>query len=181
MSVRRRTFAGLGPRGWRTTRWTIAVALLALPAIAMQFTREVDWSAGDFLFMGVLLASVVGLYELATRNSDPVFRIGVALAVLTAFLIIWINLAVGIAESNVGVFFIPPLIALAGSMIAHFRPRGMAAAMTCAAIAHLPAAIVVDPKPGTWPLNLIFAAMWIGAAWLFRRAGTEPVEPQSEA
>lgn len=165
----------IGPSGWRAIRWAAVATLLAAPAIAMQFTREVNWSAGDFLFMGLLLASVVGLYELSTRNSDPVFRLGVALAVLTAFLTIWINLAVGIAKSDIGVFFIPPLIALTGSAIARFRPRGMAPVMLCAAIAQLPAAIVVDPKPATWPLTLIFATMWIGAAALFRRAGDDSV------
>ena len=165
-------FAGIGPRGWRLARWSGVAGLLALPGVAMQFTPEVNWTASDFLFMALLLGSVVGLYELAARRSDPMFRLGVALAVLTGFLIIWINLAVGIAHSDLIVFFGPPLVALIGSALARFRPAGMALAMVGAAAIHFPAAMIVVPKHATWPLTVIFAAMWLGSAWLFRRAGS---------
>ncbi|MDB5696794.1 MAG: hypothetical protein JWN21_2337, partial [Sphingomonas bacterium] len=38
--------------------WGGVATLLLIPAIAMQFTAEVNWTASDFVVMGVLLASV---------------------------------------------------------------------------------------------------------------------------
>ena len=75
----------------------VVVALLAIPAIAMQFTREVNWSGFDFAIMGALL-SVTGLtIDLVLRKvqaRDKRFLlIGIVLVVV---LLIWAELAVGI-------------------------------------------------------------------------------------
>ena len=35
---------------WRVALWGTVAALLTLPAVAMQFTHEVQWGPGDFLF-----------------------------------------------------------------------------------------------------------------------------------
>ena len=37
---------------WRIARWTVAGTLLALPAVAMQVTDEVNWTVSDFVFAG---------------------------------------------------------------------------------------------------------------------------------
>ena len=34
-----------------------ALGLLLIPLIAMQFTKEVNWTFSDFLMMGILLSS----------------------------------------------------------------------------------------------------------------------------
>ena len=82
---------------WRPILWSIPVALLLLPAVAMQFTDEVDWNAFDFIFATVMFGSVGLVVELTVRSSRSIaFRAAVALALAAAFLIIWINGAVGI-------------------------------------------------------------------------------------
>ena len=53
---------------WRGVRWLLwagLAALLLLPLIAMQFTREVAWDAADFAFAGVLLIGAGLIFELA--------------------------------------------------------------------------------------------------------------------
>ena len=42
--------------------------LLLLPAIALLFTDEVQWTAGDFLFAAVLLGGTGLLVELVVRT-----------------------------------------------------------------------------------------------------------------
>ena len=56
----------------------------------------VDWSGSDVLGMGVLLAIVCGVYEIATRLSDSTaYRAGEAVAIGDVFLTIWVYLDVG--------------------------------------------------------------------------------------
>jgi hypothetical protein len=71
--------------------------LLLIPLIAMQFTNEVNWSAFDFLIMGILLLGTGLVCELILRRvtSTP-NRIILCLAVLAALVLVWMELAVGI-------------------------------------------------------------------------------------
>src|SRR3954464_4182642 len=83
--------------GLRLALWGGLAALLALPAVAMRFGADgVVWTASDFVVWGAML-SWVGLgVELVVRASPSrPYRLGAALAVVTAFLTIWVNLAVG--------------------------------------------------------------------------------------
>ena len=77
--------------------------------------------------MGVLLAILCGLYELGAWMSDNIaYRAGFGLAALTGFLIIWVNLAVGMLGDEDGtinlVFAGVLFIATAGALIAGLRP-----------------------------------------------------------
>ena len=82
---------------WRTAVWSGAAALLLLPAVAMQFTREVNWDGFDFAVFGAMLLLACGTYELGTRMSrNRHYRAATAIAVVSGFLLVWINLAVGI-------------------------------------------------------------------------------------
>ncbi|WP_343632852.1 hypothetical protein [Fluviicola sp.] len=76
---------------------SIVGVLLLIPFVAMQFTNEVNWSGSDFLIMGILL-SVSGLVcELILRKvKKRENRIILCLAVLGMFLLVWMELAVGI-------------------------------------------------------------------------------------
>jgi hypothetical protein len=171
---------------WRTLGWGLAVGLLVLPFVAMQFTGEVKWSPGDFLFAALMFGTVGLLLELAVRASpDWSYRGGVALAVLAGFVLIWSNLAVGILgneenDANL-LFFLVPLVAIAGSALARFRAGGMAATMACAGLMLLAVPVIAytlrigDAATLTrfdYPVFLgLFAAIWFGSAALLRRAG----------
>jgi len=86
---------GRGPNPWRVAGWSLAALLLLLPVIAMQFTREVNWTPFDFAFAAVMIGGVGIAFELtvrATRNNA--YRSGFAIALAAAFLLIWMNGAV---------------------------------------------------------------------------------------
>ncbi len=89
-------------RMWRGILWGGLALVLALPAVAMRFTREVDWSASDFVVMGGLLA-LLGLgVEAAMRwFKGRRARLAAVVAVLLLFLAIWSEMAVGIAGTAI--------------------------------------------------------------------------------
>lgn len=71
--------------------------LLLLPLVAMQFTKEVNWTFSDFLVAGVLLFGTGGLIELAMRKINKVgTRVWVILGILIVLFLVWAELAVGI-------------------------------------------------------------------------------------
>ncbi|AOE50322.1 hypothetical protein [Kangiella sediminilitoris] len=81
----------------RVTYWIIAVFILLVPAIAMQFTNEVNWGLYDFLLMAALLIVTGVAIELAIRMTvQNRYRAAIIFAILLAFLMIWAELAVGI-------------------------------------------------------------------------------------
>jgi uncharacterized membrane protein len=75
----------------------VMLSLLFIPLIAMQFTDEVKWTAFDFLVMGALLV-IVGLIMELILSKFPLFkhRLLYGIILLAAFLLIWVELAVGI-------------------------------------------------------------------------------------
>lgn len=85
---------------WKALRmvgWGAVALVMLTPAIAMRFTDEVNWTASDFVFAGVLLIGGGALIELvAWRVRNPAVRIGFALFVVAVVALIWIEGAVGI-------------------------------------------------------------------------------------
>jgi peptidoglycan/LPS O-acetylase OafA/YrhL len=74
-----------------------AAILLLVPFIAMQFSDEVDWSAFDFIIMGILLFGTGLLCELVLRKVHGTWsRVILCLTIIGVFLLIWAELAVGI-------------------------------------------------------------------------------------
>ena len=170
-----------GRRGipWRIIGWSIPALLLLLPLVAMQFTPEVNWTASDFVVAAVLFGSVGLAFELIVRKSRSLaYRSGAALAVLAAFLTIWVNGAVGMigSEGNpYNLLFGGVLaIALIGAIVARFEPAGMARALFAAAIAQAALAalgLTADMRGAVF--SMAFAAPWLLAAVLFRNAARE--------
>ncbi|MCB9369849.1 MAG: hypothetical protein H6507_12125 [Calditrichaeota bacterium] len=164
------------------------VLLLMIPLVAMQVSNEVNWSVLDFIVMGALLLSAGIAYVLvAGLRNDAAYKAAVGLAVSTAFVLVWINLAVGLigSENNPANLLYLGVIAtgLVGAAIARLRPRGMKYALIATAIvqAIVPfvAMIVWTPEftaeesPGIIGvifLNTGIALLFAISALLFRRA-----------
>ncbi|MDC0886972.1 hypothetical protein OAS19_04195 [Altererythrobacter sp.] len=74
-----------------------AALLLATPLAAMQFTREVQWSFGDFAVFAGMLAILGLLLELAARlGATTRMRALLAGGAVAVFLLVWAQLAVGL-------------------------------------------------------------------------------------
>jgi hypothetical protein len=175
----------------RSSRWTLliwggAALLLTLPFIAMRLQVEgVNWTAADFIVMGVMLAIVCGTIELAVRLTGSwAYRLGAITAIASAFLITWANLAVGIVGSEHNpantLFFAALLIGFIGSIAARFRPAGMAVAMLASvaaiAVAFIVAAAGATDEPNVTHMRELIATAVISSpllmsAWFFRKAG----------
>lgn len=85
-----------GLKRWRVALWGGAAALWLLPLVAMRFDSGVDWSTGDFVVFGALLLAVCLGLELALGLSSRRARIATCIAVVSGFLWLWAELAVGV-------------------------------------------------------------------------------------
>lgn len=104
--------------------------LLSIPFVAMQFTTGVSWSITDFIIMAALILGTGLSYILLSRTTANFMnRLGIGLMVVTAFLMIWANLAVGLigSGSNAGnLMYIGVLLVLVtGILLSHLRPAAM--------------------------------------------------------
>ncbi|MET0271680.1 MAG: hypothetical protein ABW360_01685 [Phenylobacterium sp.] len=125
-----------------------------------------------------MLAAVCGAFELAARQTgNGAYRAAVGIAVVTAFILVWVNLAVGIIggdDDPANLMYGAVLaVGLAGAVAARFRPQGMARALLATALAQaLVVVIVLVARPGdpAWILTMLFIAPWLASAWLFRKA-----------
>jgi hypothetical protein len=71
--------------------------LLLVPLIAMQFSKEVNWSLFDFVVAAVLLLGTGFLCELVIRKVKKVqHRIAICAVLLVVLFLIWVELAVGL-------------------------------------------------------------------------------------
>ena len=166
---------------WRILRiagWSFAAILLLLPAVAMQFTSEVDWDARDFIVMGAVIGMVgLGTEFLVRRSGSTAYRIGAVVVMVTAFLTIWVNLAVGMIGDNNAynlVFGGVLAIALVGAILADFKPSGMQRTMFAAAAAQALAGgfgLSTDPLGAVF--SMLFALPWVLSAALFRNAARD--------
>jgi len=172
--------------GWRLGGWAVVTALvLMVPLVAMRFSSEVNWTRFDFVFAAVLIFGSGAAFELLTRRSGGVaYRAGAGFAILAAFLLVWVNGAVGIigSEDNQAnlLFLGVPAIALLGALATSLRAAGMAAAMLATGVAQVAiGATAVLAGWGAdgpiWPRDVIgatamFAALWLLSAGLFRKA-----------
>lgn len=165
---------------WRALYWAFAALVLIVPAVAMQFTPEVNWTTGDFVFAALLTGLTGGVLELALRTrSGFAYRVGAATGLAAAFGLIWVNGAVGIigGEGNpANLMFAGVLaVAMAGTLVAGLRPAGMARAMYATASAQFAVfAIAWASDLGFIPFATLFwCALWLGAGALFARAARD--------
>lgn len=179
---------------WRIVGWGLAAMLLLLPLVATQFTAGVMWTALDFLAAGIIIGGTGLAFEfLVRRGGGLAYRLGAAVMLAAGFLLVWINLAVGIIGSEEDlrnlVYFVVLLIALAGAIGAGFAARGMARAMTTAALAQGIATVFAamagrGEPPGLLGLVLLngaFIALFAIAAIAFRIAARREAQRKLSA
>ena len=166
--------------GWRLALWGGASLLLLLPLVAMQFSPEMNWDGFDFALLAAMLAAACGAVELGARmRANLAYRGAVGLAVAAAFLLVFVNLAVGIigSENNPANLMYAGVLAIAlvGALAARGQPAGMVHGMVATALAQAAVGVValVVGLDAALPLDLAFGALWLGAAWLFRRAAQQ--------
>ncbi len=166
------------------------VLLLLIPFIAMQFSKEVNWSPFDFCVAGLLLFGTGLTYMLVSRrSSNTTFRFAVGLSVMASLMLIWINLAVGIigSENNPinlmygGVL----LVGIIGGIISRLHARGLSLTLFSMAVAQMFVPIIglvfwksntsFDEAPGIlgiFALNAFFSVLFAGAGFLFRQSSS---------
>ncbi len=160
------------------TAFILLIPLLAAPA----------WTLADFVTAGALIFGTGLTYELVVRKAGNIaYRAAVGVALAAAFLLVWINLAVGIIGDSgdlANSMYIGVLaVGIIGATIARLRPPGMGRALFATALAQALVAVIAlifglgsGSPPGVLgilALNGFFAALFVGAALLFRHAGRE--------
>ncbi|MAF79740.1 hypothetical protein CL629_01535 [bacterium] len=122
----------------------------------------------------------------ARKGGTVVYRVAFGFGLAGAFLLFWVNGAVGIIGNEAqpanllyGAVF---AVGLVGSLISRFKPRGMARTLIAAAFTQMLVPIValfIWPPPaiswspsvfGVFVLSAFFAMLFIISALLFRRA-----------
>ena len=117
------------------------------------------------------------------KTDKTTYRFAVGVALAAAFILVWLSLGVGIIgrdgdPANL-MYFGVLAVGIIGALIARFRPRGMARALFATAVAQTSVAVIALIAglgyPWSGPLELsvlngFFVALFVGSAWLFRRA-----------
>ncbi|MFQ5890661.1 MAG: hypothetical protein ACE5JR_11495 [Gemmatimonadota bacterium] len=162
--------------------------ILLLPLLTMQITDEVVWDLADFAVAGALLFGTGLTYELVARKMGSIaYRVAVGIALAAAFLLVWVNLAVGLIGSEdelANLMYIGVLaVGIIGAIIARFQPHGMARALFATALAQTLVAVIaliagMYQYPGSSVSEIVnvngfFVALFLGSAWLFRTAARE--------
>ncbi len=172
---------------WRKAVWSTAAFLLLLPLVAMQFTTEMNWDETDFIVFSAMLVIACGTYELAAMAMEnSAYRAAIGTATAGAFLLVWMNLAVGVIgteENPLNLMYGGVIVVgIAGAVIARFQPYGMASAMMVVALAQVFVAVIAQVAGHfTWVLTAVFVALWLGSAWLFRKAARDQMRVASRA
>lgn len=175
---------------WRICGWSALAGLLLLPWLVMQFADGGGWDAGDFVIFGALLLGVGISFELAARaSSSAAYRAAVGVALAAALILIWGNLALGVigSEDNAANLMYAGVLAVGiiGALLARGRPQAMARALLATALAQALVAVIAlqaGPAPPAGGarevvlINAFFIALFVGSAWLFRKAAREAAD-----
>ena len=116
-------------------------------------------------------------------NTQP-YRLAVITAIGTALLLPWVIGAVGLIGVEGDPFDLiyggVLAVGIIGAIVARLRPRGMARALSATALAQALVVVIalivgkqhvaVSSVPEIVLSNGFFVTLWLGSAWLFRRA-----------
>jgi hypothetical protein len=156
----------------------------SLPALERRLAEPTDLH-GTFTGRAPDLAggtpSVVGMTSARTQ-----YRLALVVAAGTVLVLLYGIGALGIVGGGGPydlLYVAAAVLGLVGALVARFRPRGMAVALTVAAVATVAAGLVAIAAgqhrvegasvPEILGLSAMFAAGYAVAAWLFRRASEQ--------
>jgi hypothetical protein len=139
-----------------------------------------------------LLASIFITFLIfikAKKSNNASYNCAVAIALVTALIMSWMNYDVGIigSENNPINMMYGGVLAVGGigALIARFQPHGMARAMFATAFTMMLIAAValiavkaqasVTPVQRFLELHVFFAALWLWSAWFFKKAARKPM------
>jgi len=157
-----------------------------------------NWSPGDFVFAFVAIFGMGLAYILVSRlGSSMQYRAAVALGIVTAFFLLWINAAVGlIGDGDINILYgFVLLIGFFGGIVTRFKAERMQWVLFAAAIVQMAIPVIAfilfnaggfeewfisslsAPNPSFSPgvpqvfmLNAVFASLFTGSGMLFRQA-----------
>ncbi len=121
------------------------------------------------------------------KTARTTYRFAVGIALGAAFLLAWVSPGVGLIGADgdpanlmyLGVF----AVGAVGTALARLRASGMARTLLAMAVAQAVIAAIALfgglGRPWSGPLEIVFsngffAALFLGSAWMFRRAATFP-------
>lgn len=161
----------------------ITVGLLLIPFIAMQFSTGVDWSISDFAIMGLLIFGTGMAFKWTFyKGRNLTYKAGVVLAIGTSFLLVWVDLAVGLIASGPNVpnllFLGVVAVVIIGSVITNLQSKGMMltmflATMLIGLIGLVAIVMEYDRMPGNSWMEVLgvtgfFGMLYLIAGFLFR-------------
>ena len=83
-----------------TLLYSIPFVILSIPLMAMQFTKEVNWTISDFLVMGILLFTTVFTIDFLLKKFKTLkSRLILIVGIVVLLALVWAELAVGIFGS----------------------------------------------------------------------------------
>ena len=168
-------------------RSVAGVALVTALILLLPFLAQWDWGPADFVIAGALIFGTGLTYQLVARQGGTTaYRLAVGIALAAAFLLVWMNLAVGLigSEDNPANLMYGGVLAIGflGAIIAELRPQGMARVLFAMALAQavVPLIALIIWKPQLTSgvvrvlgVNAFFVVLFIGSALLFRSAARE--------
>ena len=121
------------------------------------------------------------------KTGNTTYKAAVGLAIATPLLLVWVIGAVGVLGVDgdpADLMYIGVLaVGIIGAIIARFQPHGMARALFATALAQALVAVIAlilgmhqAPYSSVGEilgLNGFFVALFLGSAWLFRKAARE--------
>jgi hypothetical protein len=171
---------------------------MLLPLLGSLFLEGWAWSGSDYVFAAVLFFGTACLFELGSvMSSNIMYRLGFGLALISGFLLVWGNLAVGFigSEDNPAnlMYFGVVAIGFLGAIISRFQAKGLSKVMFVMAVAQalvpviawmMKSAFAEHPDaagaPLVFALNAIFVLLFVGSGLLFRHASRD-IEKTSPA
>jgi hypothetical protein len=159
-------------------------ALIVAAILMIPLLTGAPWDETDFIVAGALLFGAGLAYELVTRtSSSAMYRAAWGVAVGTALLLVWTNLAVGLIgnESNPAnrLYYGVLATGLIGMLMTHLEPHRMSRVLFATAIAQalVPVVALAIWQPplsagvaAVFGVNAFFVMLFIASALLFRRA-----------